>query len=157
LTFTWEQGVFDRLWEHKITLATGESCTGGLIAHRLTNVPGISEFFLGGVVAYSNKAKSDLLSVNTETVAVEGAVSESVARQMAEGVRTRLRADLGVGVTGIAGPGGGTEAKPVGLVYVAVAGANGTRVTRNLFSGTREEIKNQTADTAMRMLLEYLR
>jgi PncC family amidohydrolase len=104
-----------------LTLATAESCTGGLIGHRITNVAGSSAYYLGGVIAYDNRIKAGLLGVSEADLASYGAVSEPVARQMAEGVRTRFGADYAVAVTGIAGPGGGSEDKPVGLVYVAVA------------------------------------
>ncbi|HEX2972716.1 MAG TPA: CinA family protein [Tepidisphaeraceae bacterium] len=151
-----ECSIFDRLSVYERTLATAESCTGGLVAHRLTNVPGMSEFFLGGVVAYSNAAKMKFLGVGEADLASHGAVSEPVARQMAEGARAAFNADLGIGITGIAGPGGGTPEKPVGLVFIAVAGPGGSVVKRNVFPGTREQIKDQTAETALRMVLEYL-
>lgn len=116
-----EERLHRRLKELHRTLATAESCTGGLIAHRITNVAGASDYFLGGVVAYSDKVKASLLRVSQDDLKEYGAVSEPVARQMAQGVRARFRADYGIGVTGVAGPGGGTAEKPVGLVYIAVA------------------------------------
>ncbi|MCC6697874.1 MAG: CinA family protein [Candidatus Hydrogenedentes bacterium] len=146
----------ERLAASGRTLATAESCSGGLLAHRITNVPGSSAYFLGGVITYSNEAKVDLLGVSMEVLDREGAVSETVARQMAQGVRERFDVDWGVGVTGIAGPGGGSPEKPVGLVYIAVAGNRQTCVTRNLFEGSRESIKEQTAEQALRLLLEQL-
>jgi len=139
------------------TLATAESCSGGLIAHRITNVPGSSDYFLGGVVAYSNKAKAALLRVPKAELATYGAVSEQVARHMAEGARSRFGADYGIGVTGIAGPQGGTPEKPVGLVYIAVAAPEATAVLRNDFRGTRIAIKEQTAQRALKMLIEVLK
>ena len=139
------------------TLATAESCSGGLIAHRVTNIPGASGYFLGGVVAYSNKAKVQLLRVPKAELAAYGAVSEQVARHKAEGVRRRFGADYGIGVTGIAGPQGGTPEKPVGLVYIAVASAEATAVLRNQFHGTRSAIKEETAERALKMLLEVLK
>ncbi len=144
------------------TLAAAESCTGGLLSHRLTNVSGSSAFFLGGVVAYSNDVKESFLGVSGDVLVEHGAVSEEVAVQMAEGARERFSSDFGVGVTGMAGPTGATADKPVGLVYVAIAGptedgeGTETRVHRNLFSGSRDSIKSQTAEKAMRMLLEQL-
>ena len=144
------------LIERQWTVATAESCSGGLIAHRLTNIPGASSYFLGGIVAYSNSVKTAMLGVDPEDLARYGAVSEPVARQMAEGVRQRLAADCALAVTGIAGPSGGTLDKPVGLVFIALAAPGVDRVTRNLFEGSREDIKAQTADQALRMLLEYL-
>lgn len=140
----------------RVSLATAESCSGGLIAHRITNVPGASVYFLGGVVAYSNAIKTALLGVDAEVLAACGAVSEPVARQMSEGVRTRFGADYGIGVTGVAGPGGGTETKPAGLVFIAVARAGETRVDRCQFAGPRAAVKEQTADFALGRLLEWL-
>jgi PncC family amidohydrolase len=138
-----------------MTLATAESCTGGLIAHRLTNVSGASAYFLGSVVAYHNAVKHSLLGVPEAVLAAHGAVSEETARDMAEGVRRLVGATYGLAVTGIAGPTGGSADKPVGLVYLAVARADGTAVIRRQYSGTREEIKAQTAETAIKLLLEY--
>ena len=145
-----------RLTALEQTIATAESCSGGLIAHAITNVPGASGYFVGGVVVYSNAAKADLLGVPAPVLEEHGAVSEAVAARMAEGVRNRFQSDYGIGVTGIAGPGGGSELKPVGLVYVGVADRNGTVVTRNVFSGDRREIKSQTAEKALRMVLERM-
>lgn len=139
------------------TLATAESCAGGLIAHRLTNVSGASEYFVGGIIAYSNSVKMSLLGVPPALLDQFGAVSEPVARAMAEGARDRLCADVAVSVTGVAGPGGGTPEKPVGLVYVAVSDGGETRVKRCQFTGSREEIKSKTADAALGLLMEYLR
>lgn len=138
-----------------MTLATAESCTGGLIAHRLTNVSGASAYFLGSVVAYHNSVKHALLGVPEDILAAHGAVSEETARGMAEGVRRLVGATYGLAVTGIAGPTGGSPEKPVGLVYLAVARQDGTAVIRRQYSGTREEIKARTAETAIRLLLEY--
>ncbi len=146
----------ERLRALKRRLATAESCTGGLIAHRLTNVPGSSDYFAGGVVTYANDAKMALLGVRAETLAAHGAVSEAVAREMVEGVRRRLTADYGVACTGVAGPGGGSPEKPVGLVYIGVAGPGGTRIEPCQFQGDRMSIKQQTADRALALLLEAL-
>jgi nicotinamide-nucleotide amidase len=145
-----------RLTERRQTLATAESCSGGLVAHRITNVPGASEYFLGGVVAYGNDAKVNLLGVNPDDIADHGAVSEPVARRMAEGARSRFGADFGIGITGIAGPGGGAAGKPVGLVYIAVADGRTTVAARTVFDGPREAVKEQTAEKALFMLLERL-
>lgn len=139
------------------TLATAESCTGGLISHRLTNVPGASEYFSGGVVTYSNDAKMSLLDVSDTSLWEYGAVSELVAREMAEGVRRKFDTDIGLSVTGIAGPTGGTSDKPVGLVFVALATDNHTKIVRNEFDGNREEIKEKTAAKALSMIMEYLK
>ena len=149
--------VLGRRLEDRIqTIATAESCSGGLIAHLLTNVPGSSHYFAGGIVAYSNDAKVRLLGVDAQAIQREGAVSETVARQLAEGARARFGADWGIGVTGIAGPSGGSAEKPVGLVFVAVASSTETVVVRNQFSGIRPEIKRQTAEKALSMALEQL-
>lgn len=137
-------------------LATAESCTGGLVGHRLTNVPGASDWYAGGVITYSNESKASLLGVSASDLAACGAVSEPVARQMAEGVRRVFGAVYGIGITGIAGPGGGSAEKPVGLVYVAAAGPDETRVARHVFDGTREAIKAQSAEAALGLLLELL-
>ncbi len=143
-----EAVVIRMLTERKQTLAVAESCTGGCLAHRLTNVPGASEAFLTGLVTYSNAAKQQLLGVRSQTLVKHGAVSEAVAREMAAGARALARADFGLAVTGIAGPGGGTPEKPVGTVFVALAAANGTEV-RRLFNPldrlTFKEITTQQA------------
>ncbi len=151
-----EEAIGHALLEMGQTLATAESCSGGLIAHRVTNVSGASAYFLGGVVTYSNKAKIELLGVMEADLTYYGAVSAAVAQQMAEGARTRFGADWGIGVTGIAGPSGGTPEKPVGLVYIGVAGPEETMVKRNEFSGGRIEIKEQTAQRALEILAELI-
>jgi PncC family amidohydrolase len=134
-------------------LALAESCTGGMVAGRVTSIPGASEVFLGGVVAYDNSVKQDLLGVPAEILAASGAVSAETAMAMAQGVRRLMRADLSAAVTGIAGPGGGSDAKPVGLVFVAVAGPDGVRVERFLFSGDRHAVRAQSCDAVLRLLL----
>lgn len=140
----------------RATLATAESCSGGLLAHCITNVPGASRYFAGGVIAYSNEAKEALLAVPHDMLLQHGAVSEPVARAMASGARIAFHADYGLGVTGIAGPGGGTDDKPVGLVYIAVADKDGAEVTRHIFDGTRDEIKMATAEHALNLLIKRL-
>ncbi|MEI7744038.1 MAG: nicotinamide-nucleotide amidohydrolase family protein [Chloroflexota bacterium] len=141
--------------ERHLTVATAESCTGGLVAHAITEVPGSSAYLRGGVVAYSDEVKRAVLAVPGELLAAHGAVSAQVAVAMAEGVRSRLGADLGVGVTGIAGPDGGSEAKPVGLVYVAVAGLGDPEVRRLRWHGDRSENKRDSAAVALEMLLAH--
>jgi nicotinamide-nucleotide amidase len=131
------------------TLAVAESCTGGLIAERLTEVPGSSDYFLGGVVAYANEAKQALLGVEAAVLAEHGAVSEPVARAMAEGARARLGADLAVATTGISGPSGGSEEKPVGLVYIALASEAGTHCDHFVFPLDRTRHRQLTAHTAL--------
>jgi len=147
-----ERVVVCLLAKRKQTLALAESYTGGCIAHRLTNVPGASAVFLGGVVAYSNEAKRKFLGVRTETLAAHGAVSEAVACEMAGGARERFGADFAIGVTGIAGPGGGTKDKPAGTVFIALIGAFGTIVKRKFNSLERERFKEVTAQQALEML-----
>ena len=137
-----------------LTLATAESCTGGLIAHVITEVPGSSAYLAGGIVAYSNAVKERELGVPADVLAAHGAVSAQVALAMADGARTRLGTDLGVAVTGVAGPDGGTAAKPVGLVYVAVAGAGEPVVRRFTWAGDRTGNKRDSARVALEMLLE---
>jgi nicotinamide-nucleotide amidase len=149
---TLETIVVRLLTERKLTLALAESCTGGCIAHRVTNVPGASVVFPGGVVAYSNAAKQKFLGVRAETLARYGAVSEAVARAMAEGAREKFGADFALAVTGIAGPTGGTKAKPVGTVFIALAGAPGTVVERKFNPCGRGRFKDLTAQQALEML-----
>ena len=151
-----EQRLIPYLIDTRKTIATAESCSGGLIAHRLTNVPGSSTPFLGGLVAYSNAVKMALLDVPEVLLDAFGAVSEPVAVAMAEGARKRFRSDFAVAVTGIAGPGGGTPEKPVGLVYMAVAGPSATRTEVHHFAGDRAAVKEQTADAALTLLWETL-
>jgi nicotinamide-nucleotide amidase len=133
------------LAERGLTLAIAESCTGGLAAELLTRIPGSSRYFLGGAVAYANAAKTALLGVPAELIATHGAVSAEVARAMAEGIRTRLGADLGLAFTGIAGPDGGSEQKPVGLVHWALASATGTEQRDRVFAGGRLDIRRRAA------------
>ena len=136
-----------------ITMATAESCTGGNVAARLTSLAGSSEYVLGGIVAYSNDAKSSLLGVSQQTLATRGAVSAECAREMAEGARRAFGADLGVSTTGIAGPGGATGRKPVGLVYIALAGPDGVLVEEFHFPGGRAVVTDAATDAALLMLL----
>jgi len=150
--------VIGRLLAKKgLTLAVAESCTGGLIGDRITDVPGSSRYFVGGVIAYSNAAKSKVLGVRTQTLAKWGAVSEQTVREMAAGVCRCFGAQVGVAVSGIAGPSGGTRAKPVGLVYACVKAGRRIAVERYLFCGARRAVKEQSAKAALqlcRLLLE---
>jgi len=145
------------LQEQGLTLAVAESLTGGLIGHRVTNVPGSSDYFLGGVVTYSNEAKMDLLRVPGEVLAQSGAVSAETARAMALGVKEVFHASLGLSVTGIAGPSGGSLEKPVGTVYFGLATPRGVEVWHYLFHGNREEIKILSAQTALDRLRRVLK
>lgn len=137
-----------------ISMATAESCTGGLVAHLISEVPGSSAYLRGGIVAYSDDVKRSQLGVPAEVLAAHGAVSAQTAIAMADGVRGRLGSDLGVGITGIAGPDGGSEAKPVGLAYVAVTGLGRPDVRRFLWAGDRAANKRASAEAALGMLLE---
>lgn len=137
-----------------VTVATAESCTGGLVAARITSVPGSSSVFLGGVVSYANEVKRVLLGVPQEVLDRVGAVSAECAEAMAGGARGRLGADVAVSVTGIAGPDGGTPLKPVGLVYLGLATAAGVRAERCQFAGGREAVREQASERALELLLE---
>ena len=140
------------------TIATAESCTGGLVGGAITAVPGASDFFMGGVISYANSAKRALLGVSEETLSRHGAVSAECAAEMAAGACNALNADFAVSTTGIAGPGGATPDKPLGLVYIAAAkrGREAT-VKRNLFSGNRDEVRAAAVETALSMLLSELK
>lgn len=145
-----------RLAERKLTIACAESCTGGLLSGRLTAVPGSSAYVMGGVVSYTNEVKVSHLGVKQATLDAVGAVSEETAGQMAEGIRRNMHTDIGVGITGIAGPGGAVANKPVGLVYISVSGCNGTVVTRNVFQGNRQQVRWQATEKALDMVLKYV-
>ena len=138
-----------------LTIAVAESCTGGLVADAITDVPGSSAYFLGGVVSYSNSAKEAMLDVPSDVLAAHGAVSAQVGRAMAAGARARFGADLAAAVTGVAGPDGGTEAKPVGLTYVAMAGPSGADVRRFQWSGDRAANKMASAEAVLELLVEW--
>jgi nicotinamide-nucleotide amidase len=151
-----EEVVGKLLRKKKQTLAAAESCTGGLLSHRLTNIAGSSDYFLEAVVAYSNAAKVDLLGVPPLLIERHGAVSFPVARAMAMGIRNKAQADYGLAITGVAGPTEGTSEKPVGLVFIALAWNGGTEVQKNFFLGKREQVKFQSAQKAMDMLRRHL-
>jgi nicotinamide-nucleotide amidase len=139
------------------TVATAESCTGGLLAGRLTELAGSSEYFQGGIVAYSNRAKEELAGVATELIERHGAVSQEVCEALAHGARERLHASVGIGVTGVAGPGGGSDEKPVGLVWVSVAGAGAEPLTRSVnLPGGRADIRDRATTVAMHLLRRAL-
>jgi len=139
------------------SLAVAESCTGGLLGDIITDLPGSSKFFLGGVIAYSNQVKLDLLKVSSEMLRTNGAVSPEVALSMSLGIRNLLNSSVGVAITGIAGPDGGSEEKPVGLVYIAVTTPYVEVEERFDFSGTRREIKIQAAKAALELIIQALK
>jgi len=149
---TLPKAVASLLTENGLKLSVAESCTGGLVGHLLTDVPGVSASFLADVVAYSNEAKTDLLGVDAKLIAREGAVSEAVALAMAQGIRQRSKSDFAVSVTGIAGPSGGTPQKPVGLVYIGVATPQGSTAHKLQMRPPRELIKFRSAMTALNLL-----
>ena len=151
-----EEKVGALLRSRGLTLVTAESCTGGLLGHRITNVPGSSDYYLGGIIAYSDGLKEMLLGVAPETLLAHGAVSKETALAMAHGARTRLGAGLAVSITGIAGPTGGTAAKPVGLVYVGLSAAGGQDWQRYVFDGHRLGNKERSVDAALELVREHL-
>jgi len=153
---TIEQIVSYLLQMRGMTLATAESCTGGLLAERITSLGGSSRYFLGGAVVYSNQLKTQFANVPKTLIDQHGAVSREVAAAMAEGIRKRCLASYGVGITGVAGPGGGTEQKPVGLVYIALAGEEGTQVVERNFPGDRKRIRQFSTQQALEMIRRAL-
>ncbi|MEE9257018.1 MAG: CinA family protein [bacterium] len=151
-----EKWVGGFLTKKKWRLTTAESCTGGLIGHRITNVAGSSNYYERGFITYSNEAKREILGVPEKVLIDHGAVSDPCARAMAEGARRAAGAEAGLAVTGIAGPGGGTPEKPVGTVFMAVSLPSGTRSGRFLFEGGRIEVKERTSEAALEMLRDAL-
>ncbi len=156
MTLALEQRIGTLLRGRGQTLGVAESCTGGLIAHRLTNMAGSSEYFLGGIVAYSNTIKIKQLNVSPQTLEEHGAVSEQSVLEMARGARRALGADIALSVSGIAGPEGGKEDKPVGTVWIGLATPDGEWARRFHFDGDREQNKAAFSDAALILLLEYL-
>ena len=151
-----EEVVGALLKQRRIKLSVAESCTGGLIGARITNIAGSSEYFERGAVVYSNVSKSEMLGVPGELIERYGAVSSEVAAAMAQGIRQTAKTDLGLAVTGIAGPGGGTEQKPVGLVYTALASAQGVKTDEHRFLGNREQVRMKASQMALDMVRRYL-
>ncbi len=154
---TLEQQVGALLLERQWTISTAESCTGGLILHKLTNIAGSSAYVLGGVVAYANQVKQNILRVKQGTLIAHGAVSEQTATEMVLGVRDLLKTDVALSVTGIAGPGGGTASKPVGLTYIGIAGPNDVLIIkRHVWEGDRIAVKEASAQAALQLVLDTL-
>ena len=147
-----EEVVAHLLMENRATIAAAESCTGGLLAERLTRIPGSSNYFLGGVVCYSNEMKTAWADVPAEMIAAKGAVSSEVAIALAEGIRRHVGSTLGVGITGVAGPGGGSEEKPVGTVHIAVAGPGGVKERMAHLPGDREAIRFYASQLGLDMV-----
>lgn len=150
------QDLIRLLRDQKLTVSFAESCTGGALSGFLTEQAGVSDIYLGSVVSYSNEAKMDLLGVRRDTLNEEGAVSESTALQMAQGVRRQLKTDWAVAVTGIAGPSGGTPAKPVGTVCFAAVGPDFASARRELFPGDRKAVQDASVVLAVNWLVEIL-
>jgi PncC family amidohydrolase len=144
------------LTDQKLTIATAESCTGGLLSHTLTNVSGSSQYFIGGVVAYSNRIKTNFLGVESTTLLQHGAVSEKSAEEMARGIRNKFHTDIGLSTTGIAGPTGGTPTKPVGLVWLGISSAVKTIAFECHFEGGRNAVKLSAVEKSLARLLEEL-
>jgi PncC family amidohydrolase len=152
-----EEELVALLSARKLTFATAESCTGGLIPKKITDVSGCSSVYLGGVVSYTNSVKENVLGVSGETLATVGAFSRETAEQMVKGVRALTGADAAVATTGIAGPGGAMPGKPVGLVYIAASYGDKTVVTENHFEGDRPEVREKAANRALEMAIELIK
>ena len=153
---TLEKKIGKILQERSLTIGLAESCTGGLLASRITDVSGSSAYFIAGLVTYSNKAKTKFLSVPDEIIGRHGAVSSVVAERMAKGVRAAAGVDISLSITGIAGPAGGSPEKPIGTVFIALATKKEVFVRKFLFSGNRRDVRKQASEEALTMLLDYL-
>ena len=151
-----EEKIVELMKKNGLTLGAAESCSGGMLSAKLIGVPGISEVYRAGLVTYSNEAKHNLLGVSNATLEQFGAVSEETAREMVAGTLKATESDYAVAITGIAGPGGGSKEKPVGLVYIACGNANTITVSRNLFDGDREAVRQASCVRALEMLWEEL-
>lgn len=154
---TTAEELVKRLSDKKLTCATAESCTGGGVGSAITGVPGSSEVFWGGVISYDNSVKRGVLGVPQDVLETKGAVSAECAEAMAQGVRTLLKTDLAVSITGIAGPGGGSAEKPVGLVWFGLATANGVSTERCVFDGDRAAVRAAAVEHALGLLLQTVR
>lgn len=146
----------EMLSEHGLWLAVAESSTGGLIGKFVTDVPGSSTYFKGGIIAYSNDVKAHVLGVHLETLDTFGAVSEETVLEMAQGVRVKLGADIGLAVSGIAGPGGGTDEKPIGTTWIGLCTQQEKSAYSFVFDGDRHAIREKTAQTALKIVVDYL-
>ena len=151
-----EKALHDYLQKSGLKLVTAESCTGGLISHRITDIPGSSEYFLGGIVAYAYEAKVALLGVSWETLNTKGAVSRETVLEMARGALQALNADIALSVSGIAGPGGGTPQKPVGFTWIGLVTQKGEWARNFIWDGDREQNKRYSCDAALQLVLDYL-
>lgn len=152
-----EEELVEILTKKQYKITTAESCTGGLVAATIVNVSGASEVFQAGFVTYANEAKEKELGVKSETLKTYGAVSEKTAKEMAIGCAAHAKAQVGISTTGIAGPGGGTAEKPVGLVYIGCAVRSNVYVEKNVFSGDRQQVRRQAADRAIGFALECIK
>lgn len=146
--------LVEYLIANNISITTAESCSGGLVAAAITDIPGASAIFRQGIISYANSAKTTLLDVSAASISKYGAVSEIVAKEMAEGARNLAKADLAIAITGIAGPSGGTPEKPVGLVFIALANARQTIVEKHIFGGDREAIRKQATEKSLIIALK---
>ena len=151
-----EEKLLKAMLKNKLTLSIAESCTGGLLSHRITNIPGSSKVLLLGITAYSNEFKNKILKVPLRIIREKGAVSAEVVKAMAEGIRALAQASLGIGITGIAGPDGGTKEKPVGTVFIGLSTNKETFVSKFNFSGNRLEIKRKSTEKALEIILDFL-
>jgi PncC family amidohydrolase len=151
-----EEHILKLMIKKSLKLSVAESCTGGLIASRITDIAGSSEYFDSGVVAYSNAAKTRFLGVSEEVLAGHGAVSRETAVSMAEGVRRVTGTHIGLSVTGIAGPGGGSDLKPVGTVFIGISSQTGTTAKPFRFEGDRKEVRQKASDAALKMVIDHL-
>lgn len=151
-----EKTLHDYLQKSGLKLVTAESCTGGLISHRITDIPGSSEYFLGGIVAYAYEAKASLLGVSWDTLNSKGAVSRETVLEMARGAQQALNADIAVSVSGIAGPAGGTSEKPVGFTWLGLVTPKGEWARHFVWDGDREQNKRYSCDAALQFVLDYM-
>jgi PncC family amidohydrolase len=151
-----ESKIGDLLRSRALTLATAESCTGGLVADRITNIPGSSDYFVGGIVAYANSVKIQTLGISGETIERFGAVSRETVLEMARGARAVLQADIAVSVSGVAGPGGGQPGKPVGATWIGLAAADGAWTRFFIWDGDRVQNKVLSSEAVLQMLYDYL-